>query len=203
MAAKFTFPVTFPKIPGILVLKESVKNMSKTRMKRLFKLFGVGIFIFILSKTDISQIVHKFAGVKFYYILLAIPIFFLIILVKTWRWHLLLKIQEINLKIKDACLILLASEYFGFLTPGRIGESIKALYIMRKGYSFGTSFVSIFLERLLDVITIFGLGYLSILLFREKLEKHFIVLGVIFLIFVILYAKRSLGKTLLHYLFKK
>ena len=177
--------------------------MSKTGMKRLFKLFGVGIFIFILSKTDIPQIVHKFAGVKFSYILLALPIFFLIILVKTWRWHLLLRVQEINFKIKDACLILLASSYFGFLTPGRIGESIKALYIMKKGYSFGTSFVSIFLERLLDVITIVGLGYISILLFREKLEKHFIILGILFLILAILYAKRSLGKTLLHYMFKK
>jgi uncharacterized protein (TIRG00374 family) len=50
----------------------------------------------------------------------------------------------------------------GTVTPGRVGEFVKALHLRRKGVSLGTSLSSVVVDRLLDVAFLLAFGAVAL-----------------------------------------
>jgi len=60
--------------------------------------------------------------------------------------------------------------YFGVITPGRVGEVSKAIYVKKEFKSFGDAFISVFLDRIIDILTI-----LIIVMFFVPIYGHGII----------------------------
>lgn len=74
-------------------------------------------------------------------------------LVRAYRWNRLQRLLDITSSYAYS-IYLYAIGQMGFLTPGKIGEFIKALYLSSNGFSLSDSTVSVIGDRLFDVFTV-------------------------------------------------
>jgi len=108
--------------------------MSKILKKYSF-LIGIIIFILILNKLEFREIINIFDKINFYYFSSAVLLLIPLLLIKAYRWNYIKKTQGIIFSIKDSFLINNISLAIGFITPGRLGELTKILYLKNKKYS--------------------------------------------------------------------
>ena len=140
----------------------------KNKASKYFRLIGIIIFIGILFKIDIkgASRILKDINLEFYSLALifAISVFF----ISSMRWFYFLRSQNINYPFFSAVLVNQTSQFIAFISPGRIGELIKIWYLKKDiNVSYAKSFMSVFIPRLIDAITliicsILGLTILSL-----------------------------------------
>lgn len=171
----------------------------------ILRLTGIFIFIFILSRLDYSIFVNTFKEANMFYFYCAIPLFFLLIFLKSWRWKILLNAQNMKLNHRYLFSSYMASFFIGVITPGRIGELSKAFYIKDKGYSLESSFWATLTDRLADILILVFICFLSILGFFIYFKKNillslFVFAFSLFLFSIVVFNKkfflRILSKTI-------
>ena len=128
-----------------------MKNINKW----LFRFIGVFIFLLILTKINFHEVFDILYRIKLIFFFYALILFFLGFLLKSWRWSILLKHQNINCCLSELTCYYIISMFLGTLTPGRIGEFYKVKYLMDKGYQMGRASVSVILDRMYDILLLF------------------------------------------------
>lgn len=172
-------------------------------MKRHFlKIIGILIFVYILFKVDISEVLEALTRARIDYILIVFSLAIPVILVKSWRWQYLLKMQDVDYSLKNAFTAYLSSGYLGIITPGKIGEFAKAFYLKEdEGISIGKAFSSVFTDRLLDLIVLLIVGVTGILCF--SLEQDIVLPALLILMSVmavlIIFLNKRLRDKLFHF----
>lgn len=141
----------------------------------IVKLIGILIFIIILTKIDLSKSISILKNMNLYLLLLAILFIFPIVLIKTVRWQLILKALSINYSLPYASLMYFSGLYIGIITPGRLGELAKVLYLTKDKHSAGKAFLSVFVDRIADLLFLLTFGFLGFFAF-SNLFIHQIVL---------------------------
>jgi uncharacterized protein (TIRG00374 family) len=118
-----------------------------------------------------------------------------VVLIKAYRWQLLMKMQNINYSLKDSVHVYFAGLFVGSITPGRLGDFIKVFYLREEGYSFGKSFVSVLIDRLFDLASLFIIAYICMFVFMIFFEKQIVILSLFFtitaIIFILLISDRN------------
>jgi uncharacterized protein (TIRG00374 family) len=133
--------------------------------KKLLRFVGPLLFLLILCRIDLGQTVRTIGSVRLPWLGAAMLLYPVLVLLKTWRWRLLLRQQEADYPLSSAFLAYNSSLAAGYVTPGRLGEFVKALYLRKDlGLSTGRAFSSVLLERLLDLyaLTITALAGLAV-----------------------------------------
>jgi uncharacterized protein (TIRG00374 family) len=105
---------------------------------------------------------------------------------KGLRWNYLKKKQGIVYSFKDSFLMYTAGMYIGILTPGRLGEITKALYLKKDGHSMGKSLVGAVLDRIIDLFFLLIFVFLGALFFLADYKKQVMIFagGLIVAIFL-------------------
>lgn len=161
----------------------------------LIQLIGIVIFIIILFKINISESIKNIFNININLALLAIMLMFPIILIKAFRWRGILFQQQIkDFSLLDSFLIYFVGIFWSFITPGRLGDFVKTVYLQKKKCSFGKSLYSVLLDRLFDIFSLIILGVVGMFLFFKIFQSVLFYLGIVFLI---------LGFGIIIYLFKK
>jgi len=101
------------------------------------------------------------------------------ILAKAWRWNFLMKRQNIHYSLKDSFLIYSVGTSLGMLTPGRLGDLIKVIYLKNDRYSLGRSLTNVVLDRLFDIFFIFIFGYVGMLFFLQVFLKQILISSIV------------------------
>lgn len=164
-------------------------------MKRYYHLIGIVILVIILVKIDFHKITACLLSLNYKLFilinLLIIPSLFL----KAYRWRYLLKLQRITYPIRDSFLSYLGSVYAGMVTPGRIGEALRAVYLKKeKGIQLSKGLASVAFDRLLDIYMLSALGCLGLWYFLNKTNARvglLIFLAVFVVIPIILILNKS------------
>lgn len=131
--------------------------------RRYYHLIGILILIIILSRLDFYKLFNNLSKVNmlaFFLInLLTVPVIFL----KSLRWKYILQFQSIYYSLKDTFLLYLSGIYAGLVTPGRLGEAFKALYLRKeKNVAIGRGLATIFIDRGCDLYLLLSLGLFGI-----------------------------------------
>jgi len=167
----------------------------------LLHLFGIFLFVFILSRIDLEETLQILLNTNLTYLSAALILLIPLILTKAWRWQFLMRIQDINYPLKDSFLMYSTGMFIGIITPGKLGDFIKILYLQKDGHSFGKSSVSVFIDRLFDLLSLLFIGYISLFVFISLFEEQIIILSIFFivtaLIFILLVYKKGLNKKIL------
>lgn len=151
-------------------------------MKKFYYLFGFFLLAVLLLKVDFhyyKELIKQVSILKFSLIsFLSIPS----LLLKAYRWKILMGVQNIRYSFWDSFLMYQSSTYVGTFTPGKIGEVWKSFYL-KKDHSLGKSLVSTLLDRFFDMFFLICFGLFGIFLFSNLFEKTilFIIILLLFL----------------------
>jgi len=172
--------------------------------KKYSYLIGIFLFIIIITKTDLDSILINTKNVKIFYFLLALLFSFPLLITKSYCWNYLKKKQNIYYSQKDSFLMYCVGLYIGSLTPGRVGEVSRIIYLKRDGHSLGKSLVSLILDRASDFVFLLIFFFFGILFFLDPFDKQILIplTVIVFLISLFLISlKLNLIKSLLKKLF--
>lgn len=157
--------------------KELGKHLRFICNKWFLRLVGVIIFAYLLYTIDLAQTYQLLKDTNKFYLLPVVLLFLVLIGIKALRWQLIIKAQEIKSSYIGVFLAYLSSFVMGIVTPGRAGELIKVNYLINLGHSFGKSFFSVLLDRLLDIAFVLLVGYFGMLLFFSAFRFQIIFVG--------------------------
>jgi hypothetical protein len=135
--------------------------LSRSQIPRIF---GVVVLAFILTRVDLGRLGDTLAGANFGLVALAIAGNIPGLAIKAWRWTFLLRAQDIRYPIVPAQLAYFGSVFIGLLTPGRLGEFVKAIHVSRDcDVPAGTAFSGVLADRLFDLYALAIIGGLALI----------------------------------------
>jgi uncharacterized protein (TIRG00374 family) len=126
----------------------------------------------VLSKADVRVV----AAV----LLLSIPM----ITVKAVRWRILLHCYGIELGFRDSVSMYATGIVFSAVTPGRVGDMVKILMLIKRGCSAGKAIACNILDRLFDVTLIVITGYAGMWYFSGQFGAHLHVVNIVIVVVV-------------------
>lgn len=127
--------------------------------RRLLRLIGLVLLAVLLARADLDQLWIALRGADWRWVGLAIVGMFPMLLLKTLRWQVILGAQGVRMPLGSAYTAYFASLFVGFLTPGRLGEFIRALYVARETEaSSAVGFSSVLADRLFDLYALLIVG---------------------------------------------
>ena len=169
-------------------------------MKKYIKYLGIVVLLIILAKIDVNKLLQILVNVNLIFLVTAIILNIPQLFLKSLRWNRLLLIQGINYSKITSFLTYMSSLYIGFVTPGRLGEFIKAVYLKSdKGISLSKGMSSVLVDRLFDLYLLIILGLIGIWKFDilGKLSNTSLFLLIIFVLFpLIILNKQLMGKVI-------
>ena len=167
-------------------------------VRKYIRYLGILFLILILTKIDVKLLVKYLSNTNPFLcllvLLLNVPQFF----IKSFRLNQLLKHQKVIYSALDSFNIYISSIFIGFITLGRLGEFLKAVYLKSdKGISLSKGMSSVLVDRLFDLYLLIILGLIGIWKFDilGKLSSTSLLLLIIFILFPLLILnKQFMGK---------
>lgn len=167
---------------------------------KFLKIIGIILFVYILLKVDFNQLLLAFQRINPAYYSIGV----LFLAIGSWtrvlRWKSLVNAIGETPSIKDLTQISLKGIFWGLVTPGKLGEFLRAQYLTRiTKTSLGKAFYTAFVDRIADILIIVAVGFLAILTvylkFGGTANFQFLVLVSLFLIFasLIYFLMRKIG----------
>ncbi len=126
--------------------------MRNPRFRLAMRLLGPLLIVWVVWRfADLALLVDTFARASAGLLVAAALLDAIVVHAKLWRWRHLLRSVDARLSVGSAYRAYLPSLFLGLVTPGRVGDSLRILYLKRDhavGYSEGLA-VSI-VDRLCD-----------------------------------------------------
>jgi uncharacterized protein (TIRG00374 family) len=140
----------------------------KTILRWLLRLIGPVLLAFFLWRSDLGAIGRSLATLDPWPFLLSAALAAPFILVKSWRWRLLMReLELIPPSLWYLCALYLIGLYAGGITPGQSGDFVKGWYLRGRGLPLGPALVSVALDRLFDFVIMAPLAILGLVVFID------------------------------------
>ncbi|MTI53326.1 lysylphosphatidylglycerol synthase transmembrane domain-containing protein [Geosporobacter ferrireducens] len=140
------------------------------KLNKIIKILSIFVFIYVLIKiVDYEKLIYYAKETDMALIFFSVIMIFPLYLIKSLRFYLLLKEQGLKYSFKNVLMIYFSTNFIGFITPGRIGEFAKAVYLKQDiGITMAESMPTVIIDRVFDLYFLFiwglvGLAKLNIL----------------------------------------
>ncbi len=134
----------------------------------LIRLLGIVLFIYILTTVDLNTLWENMKEVNTYFLLYGIIFQLLLLFLKAFRWHILNSGSKSSEKIIRSLGEFFESYAIGVITPGRMGELVKAGHAKEKNRIMETG-IRVLVERGFDLgIFVILAGMAVAFAFQEK-----------------------------------
>lgn len=138
------------------------------KITKYLGLIGIILFFYIISKIDLNQVITIVSSANLFFISLSMIMLFCVIILRSLRWKTIIKATGFDIALKDCTLIWLKGYFLGGVTPGRVGDLFRAKFLTDKiGISLGKSLLTAVIDRIFDILVIFGLSVLGILMISQ------------------------------------
>jgi len=156
-----------------------IKNITKT-----FQFLGMIILVYILSTLEYSKIFHILGEIDLFYLFLHMFSFFLYFFLKVYRFYFILDRYNYKTSFLNVFGATVEAQYFGFITPSRLGESIKIVFLEAKAnIPKRVSFVAYIYDRFQDLYFMSTLGLVGfIFILKLPINQYLIILLTLLLI---------------------
>jgi uncharacterized protein (TIRG00374 family) len=157
-----------------------VSRRAATLRNQLPRLIGPVLLVVLLLRLDLDQVRETLRVADVALVAVAAVGVFPLIFIKAWRWRGLLKAHNIHLPLLDSYLVYFSSLFIGFLTPGRLGEFIKAVYIERScNVPLSRAFSNVLADRLFDFYALLLIGGLALVDLFPTVQNLTLTLGLL------------------------
>lgn len=144
-----------------------LQPFNKNTKYILQRSIGLLILLIIISKIDLGEFVKIIGLANLSNLFIAVLLFLPSLYLRSLRLFIIMSTQGSKLKLTDHLKIYSYSIFIGSITPGRIGEFVKAIYFEKKGTPFSASLYGTVLDRLFDVVVISIIGSTVFFSFSE------------------------------------
>lgn len=128
------------------------------------RLIGLALLALLLYRLDLEQVALLLRQADAVLVLIAVGLTVPLIWLKTVRWQIILAAQGVRYGGWSAFLAYFGSLFVGFLTPGRLGEFVKAFHVQREcNVALPQAFSSVLADRLFDLFALLAIGALAVL----------------------------------------
>jgi glycosyltransferase 2 family protein len=147
---------------------------ARRLLRAAVRLVGpVLLLVCILRLPDPGAIGRTLASAALWPFLLAIALTFVNLQMKVTRWDVILRARGVRYPQRRAWAAFLGSSYVGMLTPGRVGDALRAQYLKRDldvGYAEGLA--SVVMDRLCDLYVLAVFSAIGVVRFSGALSRE-------------------------------
>lgn len=162
--------------------------MGKSKFTKYLFLIGIALFIAIVLGIGVEKIWSVLLGVNLFYFAIALVFVVILLVIKALKWKILLEAFDLKIGFIDIAKLWLIGFFFGFLSPGKVGDFYRARYLKQDtGLSTGKSLASVVVERILDIGFLFLAGFVGLIIFSfyfQLQESMLFLIVAFFLAFV-------------------
>ncbi|MHB8647177.1 MAG: lysylphosphatidylglycerol synthase transmembrane domain-containing protein, partial [Thermomicrobiales bacterium] len=100
------------------------------------------------------------------------------------RWQIVLADFGIALPWRDAFRFYAIGLWAAIVTPGQLGDGLKAWYVQSKGGNLAPALASVIVDRLFDVLMLLGAASVGVAIYGAAFGAQFLVVGLLTLVTV-------------------
>lgn len=175
------------------------KKTKKTNWFSLLRILGIVIFVIVLLNVDLGEIWEQIKKVNISFLLLAILFQIILLILKGLRWHVLNDGSKNKVSVYQSLGEFLESYAIGVITPGRLGELMKAGYQNTRDKIIASG-IRVLAERGLDIgffiiIAASSLIWVNLIFINPFVGYLILIAGLlIFVIAILLIGSRKIYK---------
>ncbi|WP_423792569.1 flippase-like domain-containing protein [Methanocaldococcus indicus] len=148
------------------------------------------IISYIFLKINLDELILVLRNTNIFYYIIAFFMFYISILIKSYRWKIMLENIDISIKLIDSFKIYFLSMFVNSLVPAKLGDVYRGYLLKKKtNKSISLGFGTVFIERILDLITMITLLFFSAYFsFKSDIPKDILLSikwGCIFILILI------------------
>lgn len=132
------------------------------KITKLLPIIGIIIFVYIIYSIGFDKIFSAFKNMNLKYLIPALIFLTIEIILLAYKWGIIIKLQGFKIKFKEVLKFYLMGNFYGFITPSRVGSLIRANYLKEKTErSLIECGSGIVIERVFDLLAILILSILG------------------------------------------
>ena len=171
-------------------------------------IIGIALFVYILFKLDVKSILLEMREASIYWLFIAVLFIFVMLIIQTFKWYIVALFQGIKINFKDALKINVISNFYGFVTPSKLGGVVRAEYLKKsdENNNIGKGLFNFTIDKVLDLSSIVFMAILFSFVFKDKLELPITFFSALFLLFVLstlFFINKDRSKYVLKFLYTK
>jgi len=149
------------------------------RHKTLLRVITVILLIALVLffKIDLNETLVLLGNANVWLVTLAVLGFIPFLLLKAWRWQIVLRDLGIAIPFREAVRLYALGLGAGMITPGNVGDAIKVAYFRERGFS--QSVISVVLDRLWDVVILLLLAGSGVFVFTQFALGQWVMLALL------------------------
>ncbi|MFA4877228.1 MAG: lysylphosphatidylglycerol synthase transmembrane domain-containing protein [Methanoregula sp.] len=143
---------------------------------KLLSLIGIVLFIIILWRINLSALFEILSHTSVLFLLLAFLVNCVAIVLKSLKWKIIVNSVKPSFSFKESVIAFFVGFSFSAITPAKIGDFVKVLYITDENCGLGKSLATVVIDRLIDIILLFSIALIAICSF--SLVYHIEILSI-------------------------
>ena len=174
--------------------------------KKILPIIGIVLFFYILIKLDLVNIINEIRKANILFLLLALIFLIVMLLVQTYKWFVIARLQNIKIPFKEAFKINLITNYYGLITPSKIGVVVRAEYLKKYTKNIGRGLFNFTIDKVLDISSVIFLTILFSFVFKDKLNlpiTFFTALFFLFILATLFFMKKERSKWFLRFFYHR
>ncbi len=129
---------------------------------------GLVLFAVIVQRTGVGRITAVFRSADPLGLALAPLLVIVIMMIRGLRWRVIMRGVGIDYSFWRATAVWTVGFFASSVTPAKAGDAVRAFYVRADtNRSFGEAFLTVFVDRLWDLLFVLGSGLLTVLVFSR------------------------------------
>ena len=163
----------------------------------LWRLIGPAVVIAAIWWAGPAKVWVVFSKADLRFVAAAISLAVPFALIKGIRWQILLRNYDIELSFRDSTSMYATGMVLSAVTPGRVGDMVKIVMLVKKGCGIGKAIASNISDRLFDVAFVLLVGYGGMWYFSQNFTSQLQIVNIIFVIVLVLLVVLALKRQLI------
>ncbi len=123
---------------------------------------SLALIAYLFSRVDLSRVAGAIASANYFYLLLALGLYFLAIAVGCLKWRLLLKAQGIEVPFASLLSYIFVGIFFGNFLPTNVGGDVVRGYdLARHTERAAEAAISVLMDRLVGLIAFISMATIA------------------------------------------
>ena len=175
---------------------------------KFLPIVGIALFVYIVLTSNPAAILASFLKIDPVLFVLSIVLSLAVLTLKGLKWKAVIRLHGFDYPLGSSIKVWSTGLFAGIVTPGRIGDFIRAFYLRREGKTFGRSLSTVIVDRIIDMAIILLFAIVGIALMSYWFGSSIISFGVLTVFIVVclvllyLVTKRRVMRVILKPIFR-
>jgi len=155
---------------------------------KFLPIIGLMLFIYVVISNNPGAIASAFLSISLPWLLLSIALSFCVLFLKGLKWKAVIRLHNLDYPLGSCIKVWATGLFAGIITPGRVGDFIRAFYLRRRLKSFGISLSTVIVDRIIDMVVVLLFAIVGIVLMNYWFGSSMVSFGLLSVFIIIILA---------------